>query len=101
MDYADMVRQLMMQPQPVADVVRGPWGPRGINAIAAPEAGGVRGYAGGANPGQVVRGRFRDSDVSQNPPMPVPNAGYSPTSAEKEFFIKLLGDMGQVIPFKK
>jgi hypothetical protein len=47
-DYNAMMQMLMMQPQPVAD--RGPTGPRGINAIAAPESGGVRPYGGGANP---------------------------------------------------
>jgi hypothetical protein len=99
MDYGAMIRMLMMQPQRVAD--RGPTGPRGINAIAAPESGGVRPYAGGANSGEVIRGRFRGSDVSQNPPMPEPNLGYIPTPSETEFFVKLLGGMGQVIPFPK
>jgi hypothetical protein len=48
-DYGAMMRMLQTGVmQPVAD--RGPTGPRGINAIAAPESGGVRPYAGGANP---------------------------------------------------
>jgi hypothetical protein len=47
-DYNMLMQMLQMGPQPVAD--RGPTGPRGINAIAAPESGGVRPYAGGANP---------------------------------------------------
>jgi hypothetical protein len=48
-DYNLMLQMLQSgMVQPVAD--RGPTGPRGINAIAAPESGGVRPYAGGANP---------------------------------------------------
>jgi hypothetical protein len=47
-DYNLMLQMLQSgMVQPVAD--RGPTGPRGINAIAAPESGGVRPYAGGAN----------------------------------------------------
>jgi hypothetical protein len=62
-DYNLMLQMLQSgMVQPVAD--RGPTGPRGINAIAAPESGGVRPYAGGANPTYLpitpqVRARFQ------------------------------------------
>jgi hypothetical protein len=61
-DYGMMLKMLQSGlVQPVAD--RGPTGPRGINAIAAPESGGIRPYAGGANPSYLpitpqIRARF-------------------------------------------
>ena len=62
LDYGGMANALLAQQgggllHPIADSVRGPTGPRGINAIAAPEAGGARGYGGGATRQHVLTGR--------------------------------------------
>jgi hypothetical protein len=61
-DYNMLMQMLQMGPQPVAD--RGPTGPRGINAIAAPESGGVRPYAGGANPTGLPRLKFGNLPIT-------------------------------------